>query len=164
VIFSERQSTIWSFDTMNVNVDAEGHAPHPLDVALGQRIRTRRRSLGMSQEKLAAALGLTFQQVQKYERGVNRVSFSKLVLICRALNCRVSDIVGELDADARRDPVDDDDFIDVSDALLVESLAAIRSRRVRRLVLSLIQTLSEGPAAVAALEAADADEIPSAVQ
>jgi hypothetical protein len=87
-----------------------------------------------------------------------------LVLICRALNCRVSDIVGELDADARRDPVDDDDFIDVSDALLVESLAAIRSRRVRRLVLSLIQTLAEGPAAVAALETTDANEAPSAVQ
>ena len=149
---------------MNVNVDAEGHLPHPLDVALGQRIRTRRRSLGMSQEKLAAALGLTFQQVQKYERGVNRVSFSKLVLICRALNCRVSDIVGELDADARRDPVDDDDFIDVSDALLVESLATIRSRRVRRLVLSLIQALAEGPAATAALEPAEIEDAPSALQ
>ena len=52
--------------------------PHPTDLYVGTRIRLRRRTLKVSQEKLAERLGLTFQQVQKYERGANRVSASKL--------------------------------------------------------------------------------------
>eukprot|EP01033_Poteriospumella_lacustris_P022285 gene22285-16716_t len=58
----------------------------PLDVALGRNIRIRRKSLGLSQSALASAVGLTFQQVQKYESGANRVSFFKLVEISTALN------------------------------------------------------------------------------
>ena len=53
-------------------------APNPVDVHVGLRIRLRRKELGVSQEKLAEAIGLTFQQVQKYERAANRVSASKL--------------------------------------------------------------------------------------
>ena len=53
-------------------------SPNRLDVALGLRIRQRRKSLGVSQTALADAIGLTFQQIQKYERGFNRVSFSRL--------------------------------------------------------------------------------------
>lgn len=64
--------------------------PNPVDTHVGQRIRDRRKSLGMSQEKLATQLGLTFQQVQKYERGANRVSASKLYEIARALNASVA--------------------------------------------------------------------------
>jgi DNA-binding XRE family transcriptional regulator len=71
--------------------------PNPLDVALGGRIRQRRRELGFSQDQLARKVGLTFQQVQKYEHGTNRVSFSRLVAIAQALDCRVMDIVGDLD-------------------------------------------------------------------
>jgi ribosome-binding protein aMBF1 (putative translation factor) len=71
--------------------------PHPLDVALGERIRRRRREIGISQGELAGRLGITFQQVQKYEHATNRVSFSRLVEIARALNCGVMDIVGDLD-------------------------------------------------------------------
>ncbi len=63
------------------------HSPHPLDVALGCRIRLRRRELGLSQAHLARQLGITFQQVQKYERGTNRVSFSRFVEIAQALRC-----------------------------------------------------------------------------
>ena len=59
--------------------------PNPVDLYVGGRIRMRRRSLGVSQEKLAEDLGLTFQQVQKYERGANRVSASKLYEIARSL-------------------------------------------------------------------------------
>src|SRR5580700_3727149 len=55
--------------------------PDPIDVEVGARIRARRVFLGMSQTKLAIALGLTFQQVQKYERGDNRVSASTLVRV-----------------------------------------------------------------------------------
>jgi transcriptional regulator with XRE-family HTH domain len=64
--------------------------PHPVDRHVGLRIRMRRKELGISQEKLAEALGLTFQQVQKYERAANRVSASKLFEIARALNASVA--------------------------------------------------------------------------
>src|ERR1051325_5238308 len=53
-------------------------APHPVDIYVGARVRERRTELGISQEKLAEALGLTFQQVQKYERAANRISASRL--------------------------------------------------------------------------------------
>ena len=78
---------------------ASGHesTPHHLDVALGLRIRQRRKVLGVSQSALADRVGLTFQQIQKYERGSNRVSFSRLVEIARALDCRVIDVIGDLD-------------------------------------------------------------------
>ena len=73
--------------------DGEGRlaagGPHPVDRHVGLRIRMRRKELGVSQEKLAEALGLTFQQVQKYERAANRVSASKLFEIARALDTSV---------------------------------------------------------------------------
>src|SRR5271167_338794 len=64
--------------------------PNPIDVHVGQRIRQRRTLLGMSQEKLAEAIGLTFQQVQKYERGSNRVSSSRLFDLTRVLDVPIS--------------------------------------------------------------------------
>ena len=76
---------------------AKIHTPNKLDVALGLRIRQRRKALGVSQTALAEAVGLTFQQIQKYERGFNRVSFSRLVDIAHALDCRVVDLIGDLD-------------------------------------------------------------------
>ena len=54
------------------------HRPSPIDVHVGSRVRLRRTLLGMSQEKLGEALGLTFQQVQKYERGVNRIGVNRI--------------------------------------------------------------------------------------
>ncbi len=62
------------------------HRPSPIDVHVGSRVRLRRTLLGMSQEKLGEALGLTFQQVQKYERGVNRIGASRLFDISRVLD------------------------------------------------------------------------------
>src|ERR1700733_2897255 len=64
--------------------------PNPIDVHVGQRVRQRRTLLGMSQEKLAEAIGLTFQQVQKYERGANRVGSSRLFDLARVLDVPVS--------------------------------------------------------------------------
>ncbi|HEX7389747.1 MAG TPA: helix-turn-helix transcriptional regulator [Acidiphilium sp.] len=69
--------------------DRDGR-PSPIDVHVGSRIRLRRTLLGMSQEKLGDALGLTFQQVQKYERGVNRVGASRLFDISRVLDVPIS--------------------------------------------------------------------------
>ena len=68
----------------------DGQGPHPVDRHVGLHIRMRRKALGISQERLAEALGLTFQQVQKYERGANRVSASKLWEIARALQTNVA--------------------------------------------------------------------------
>src|SRR5436305_15092385 len=70
--------------------EPDGEGPHPVDRHVGLRIRMRRKELGVSQEKLAESLGLTFQQVQKYERAANRVSASKLWEIARALNTSVA--------------------------------------------------------------------------
>lgn len=62
------------------------HRPSPIDVHVGTRVRLRRTLLGMSQEKLGEALGLTFQQVQKYERGINRIGASRLFDLGRVLD------------------------------------------------------------------------------
>ena len=64
--------------------------PNPVDVHVGSRLRLRRTLLGISQEKLGEAVGLTFQQVQKYERGANRIGASRLWDLSRVLNCSVS--------------------------------------------------------------------------
>ena len=73
-----------------MNDQADSRLPNPVDLHVGARIRLRRRMQQVSQEKLADALGLTFQQVQKYERGANRVSASKLYEIAAALKSPVS--------------------------------------------------------------------------
>ena len=72
-------------------------SPDPMDIALGAAVRIRRRTIGMSQEALAEQCGVSFQQIQKYENGANRISFSRLVQIARALGCRVTDLMGALD-------------------------------------------------------------------
>lgn len=64
--------------------------PNPIDVHVGARVRLRRTLLGMSQEKLGESLGLTFQQVQKYERGANRIGASRLYDLSRVLDVPVS--------------------------------------------------------------------------
>ena len=72
-------------------------APDPMDIALGAAVRIRRRTIGMSQEALAEQCGVSFQQIQKYENGTNRVSFSRLVQIAGALNCSVRQLLDYVD-------------------------------------------------------------------
>ncbi len=72
--------------------------PNPIDVHVGQRVRQRRTLLGMSQEKLAEAIGLTFQQVQKYERGANRVGSSRLFDLARVLDVPISYFFEDMEA------------------------------------------------------------------
>jgi transcriptional regulator with XRE-family HTH domain len=69
--------------------------PNPIDVAVGARLRIRRQELGMSQSTLGEYLGITFQQVQKYERGANRISASMLVKAARALDCPGGVLLGD---------------------------------------------------------------------
>lgn len=64
----------------------------PADKIVGQRIRARRNEVGMSQDELGQKLGVSFQQIQKYEKGTNRVSTGRLDQICRALECSITDL------------------------------------------------------------------------
>lgn len=79
--------------------------PDPVDVYVGNAIRARRKVRGVSQERLGEAAGVSFQQIQKYERGSNRVSASMLARIAQALGCRSADLMppeeGEENAEVR---------------------------------------------------------------
>jgi len=78
--------------------------PNPVDVHVGKRVRLRRTLLGMSQEKLGEAIGLTFQQVQKYERGANRIGSSRLYQLSQVLDIPVSYFFDDLPADITGKP------------------------------------------------------------
>ena len=86
---------------MAKEVDLE-RSPNPIDRHVGLRIRLRRKELGVSQEKLADQIGLTFQQVQKYENGANRISASRLVQIADTLQVSATSFIEGLGAYAER--------------------------------------------------------------
>lgn len=133
-----------------MNTD-ESQGPHPVDVHVGARIRERRKQLGISQQTLADQLGLTFQQVQKYERGANRVSCSKLWDISRTLHASVSyffehlHIAGGEAAGVAEDAAEyQHDFIMTPEGVeLAKAFPRITNRRVRRQVLDLVKALAE---------------------
>jgi len=122
--------------------------PHVVDVVVGSNIRQRRRALKVSQEALAEAVGVTFQQVQKYERGANRVSASCLFEICRALKCHPADLMPAPDwyrdgkapewmADARA--------LHTLHPRLLKTLAALPEDNLRLLAAGLQALTAEGP-------------------
>lgn len=76
--------------------------PHEIDVLMGAKVRRLRTERGMSQEKLGKALGLSFQQVQKYERGANRMGTSRLFQIAQAFGIKTSDLVGGLEREVNK--------------------------------------------------------------
>jgi transcriptional regulator with XRE-family HTH domain len=124
-------------------------APHPVDRHVGLHIRMRRKALGISQEKLADALGLTFQQVQKYERGANRVSASKLWEIARALKTNVSYFYEGLEdeaEDASRAFIgaNAQQFLLTPEGLeLAATFPKVRRPGLRRKVLELVRAIAE---------------------
>ena len=128
-----------------------GDGPHRLDIAIGQRIRERRRAMGLSQQDLAEALGVSFQQVQKYERGANRISFSRLVEIAGALKCRLSELAEGLDPDHAPKEIEHVNALMAADGALemLEAYAALPSNALRRAVLHHARMLNS------ALSAAD---------
>jgi transcriptional regulator with XRE-family HTH domain len=123
----------------------QAHSPNRLDVALGLRIRQRRKALSVSQTALADAIGLTFQQIQKYERGSNRVSFSRLVDIAHALDCRVIDLIGDLDDASMPSPLFRQDTAHLREAGAPELLAAYAAapRAMRRAILKLVSEIAK---------------------
>jgi len=119
--------------------------PDRLDQALGLAIRLRRHARGLSQSALGEAIGVSFQQVQKYERGSNRVSFSTMVRICEALGCHVSDLVAEVDelgATAKSKTGAHEPLTQPEAGPMLEALSQIRSSGVRRAVLELARSLA----------------------
>lgn len=126
--------------------------PNPIDVHVGSRVRLRRTMLGMSQEKLGEALGITFQQIQKYEKGTNRVGASRLQNISKILNVPVSfffedapgDSVGGqpgmAEANSSNYVVD---FLSSSEGLqLNRAFVKISDPKVRRKIVDLVKALA----------------------
>src|ERR1019366_6364690 len=122
-----------------------GDSPHMLDVAMGLQIRGRRKALSVSQTALADAIGLTFQQIQKYERGFNRVSFSRLVDIAHALDCRVVDLIGDLDDATIPSPLFRQDTAHLRESGAPELLAAYAAAPapLRRTILKLVVEIAK---------------------
>ncbi len=83
------------------------HGPHPIDVHVGSRVRVRRTLLGLTQTQLGEKLGITFQQIQKYESGINRISASRLYQMSHILYVPVSFFFDEVDEGAGARPPDD---------------------------------------------------------
>lgn len=117
-------------------------APDPIDLSVGLRIRSRRRILGLSQSALARGIGLTFQQVQKYESGLNRVSASMLVKIARNLDTTVASLVGDLEPQVN----------DAGEAAslgapgafeLLEAFTKISDTNVRKAVVRLVRAMAQ---------------------
>jgi len=120
---------------------------NPIDGQVGNRVRIRRMLIGMSQEKLGDLLGLTFQQVQKYEKGINRIGAGRLFEIARILDVPIeffydgvgttSDGVGEA-----RAPVME--FVSSTEGLQLSlAFMKIRDPKVRKRVLDLVKSLAE---------------------
>ncbi|MCG8695457.1 MAG: helix-turn-helix domain-containing protein [Minwuiales bacterium] len=122
-----------------------------IDSHVGRRIRARRRLMGLSQTQLAQRLGLSFQQIQKYENGANRVSSGTLCRIAEALDAPVAFFFDGREGGYRRKPVGDGR----ADRLQIEvarNFAEIRGRSARRAVADLVRALVVGestpPAAI----------------
>jgi transcriptional regulator with XRE-family HTH domain len=127
-------------------------APNPTDKHVGARVRMRRMMLGMSQEKLGDALGLTFQQVQKYEKGANRIGASRLQQIAHILQVSVSFFFeGAPSAPGMHNegmseapsPAYVSDFLATSDGLaLTKAFMNIKSPKLRRRIVDLVEQMA----------------------
>jgi transcriptional regulator with XRE-family HTH domain len=125
-------------------------APNPVDKYVGSRVRMRRIMLGMSQEKLGEALGLTFQQVQKYEKGTNRVGASRIQQISEILQVPVSFLFegspgatgAKADGEATS-PAYVSDFLATSEGLaLTRAFTRIGDGKLRRSIVELVEQIA----------------------
>ena len=133
-------------------------APHPMDIHVGSRVRLRRMMQGISQEKLGEELDLTFQQVQKYEKGVNRIGASRLYDIARVLEVPVQFFYDDFGdgpetmigfAETQGKSEEKSDFMQLlatpEGMQLCRAFASIKDYQVRRRVLDLVKAISEEP-------------------
>lgn len=125
--------------------------PNPVDLHVGGRVRMRRKMLGVSQERLAEALGLTFQQVQKYERGANRISASKLYEIARFLSAPIAyffeglgdPVIGGASHDETSEQHVHGFLMTTEGLELAAAFPRITKPRLRRRILDLVRSLAE---------------------
>ncbi|MCO5147785.1 MAG: helix-turn-helix domain-containing protein [Aquamicrobium sp.] len=125
--------------------------PNPIDVHVGGRIRLRRNMVGMSQEKLGEHLGITFQQIQKYEKGTNRVGASRLQAIASFLEVPVSYFFEGAPGEGPSEGFAEDsqtafvvDFLSSTEGLLLNrAFARIGDPKVRRRIIDLVRTLAD---------------------
>ena len=127
--------------------------PNPIDIHVGSRVRLRRMMLGMSQEKLGESLGITFQQIQKYEKGTNRIGASRLQHIARVLGVPVAFFFEDAPATPGERPPGDNlaepertsyvvDFLSSSEGIqLNKAFVRIKDARLRRRVIDLVRAL-----------------------
>lgn len=124
---------------------------NPVDVYVGSRIRLRRRSLGVSQDGLAKQLDLSFQQVQKYERGANRISASKLYEAGRALKVPVAYFFNGYDGTVEDDLISETsveqrihNFLRTLEGIeLAEAFPRVKTAKLRRRILDLVRALGD---------------------
>jgi len=125
---------------------SEERAANAVDRRLGQRVRSRRLEIGMSQEALADLLGVTFQQVQKYEKGVNRIAASRLFAIAAALDMPIERFFEGLAAGPRGAGEETSSAFDAlatpEGVQLMSMFGAISSPHLRSQVVELVRTLS----------------------
>jgi transcriptional regulator with XRE-family HTH domain len=124
---------------------AEG-GKNPIDVHVGGRVKLRRRQLGLSQAKLAERLGVTFQQVQKYERGANRICAGRLLEIAGILGVTVAYFFEGLPDGAQAGQAGDGfgDFLSSEEGLLLNrAFLRIRDRRTRRAIIGVVKALAD---------------------
>ncbi len=134
---------------MSEGAPQSGKRPNPTDVYVGSRVRMRRKMLGLSQEKLGEKLGITFQQIQKYEKGTNRVGASRLQAMATALEVPVSYFFPDDLATAGGGMREEGatfmmDFMSTSEGLeLSRAFVGIRDVKVRRKLLELVRAIGE---------------------
>ena len=135
--------------------ETTGRKPNPVDVHVGSRVRYRRMIIGMSQEKLGEKMNLTFQQIQKYEKGTNRIGASRLFQLSRILEVPVGYFFEDAFANAApaqamhglHEPEQEGyllDFLNSREGLdLNKAFAKIQDPKVRRRVIDLVRALSD---------------------
>jgi len=125
-------------------------SPDPTDKHVGSRVRMRRLMLSMSQEKLGDALGLTFQQVQKYEKGTNRIAASRLQHLAQLLQVPVTFFFEGASQTGKKERASDalspdyvTEFLSTADGLaLTEAFMHIRNAKLRRAIVHLVEDIS----------------------
>lgn len=123
------------------------NGPDPVDIYVGSRVRLRRTVLGMSQERLADQLGITFQQVQKYENGSNRIGASRLYAISQILSVPVEYLYDGYNTDASAVSEEVSEFdrqLNKRESIdLIRSYYSIEDEKVRKKVLDLVKSMAK---------------------